>query len=56
MLNVNFYKMHQSKSSMPKLLTGYASRSFSLAVFLVLWMSAFIKVSAKQEGNLIFKT
>lgn len=47
--------MHRSTLSMPNLLTGYASRPLTLAVLLILWMSAFIKVSVKQEGNLIFK-
>lgn len=44
--------MHRSTLSMPNLLTGYASRPLTLAVLLILWMSAFIKVSVKQEGNL----
>lgn len=48
--------MHRSTLSMPNLLTGYASRPLTLAVLLILWMSAFIKVSVKQEGNLIFKS
>lgn len=40
--------MHHSALFTSKLLTGYAFRPSTFAVLLILWMSAFIKVSEVQ--------